>query len=121
MRLWRLSRNWAESVASRTVTLTFAPAFLEVPDHPKWGINIGFAQKPHEFRTAAGGWLPLQLPDGSRIQQLRVVFGGTGRLSEMNVKLQRQCTLPASPETLANCVSGTYRLGGLHGEKCAVH
>jgi hypothetical protein len=81
------------AVASRNVTLTFAPTFLEVSDPltggqlPKWTINTGLAQS---FGSRAFGWLPLQLPHGSRIQQLHVVFGGTGHLTVMNVKLERQ-------------------------------
>ena len=74
------------AVESRNVTLTFAPTFLKVPDLsapgkflPEWQINIGLAQC---FRNRAFGWLPLQLPDGSQIQQLHVIFGGSGKLSE---------------------------------------
>jgi hypothetical protein len=89
------------AVASRNVILTFAPAFLGLPDLPQWGVQIGFAQSSGSAQT--NGWLPLQLPNGSRIQQLHVVFGGTGRLgSQMNVKLQRQITDNSSTETLAN-------------------
>jgi hypothetical protein len=96
------------AVASRNVTLTFAPAFLKVPDPsapgkflPEWQINIGLAQC---FRNRAFGWLPLQLPDGSRIQQLHVAFGGSGKLSVMNVKLQRQYS--NDEVTLANLSVG---------------
>ena len=78
------------------VTLTFAPTFLEASDPltggqlPKWAINIGLAQS-FGGNPAVTGWLPLQLPDGSQIQQLRVVFGGTKPLnSQMDVTLQRQ-------------------------------
>jgi hypothetical protein len=84
------------AVESRNVTLTFAPTFLEVSDPltggqlPKWAINIGLAQS-FGGNPAVTGWLPLQLPDGSQIQQLRVVFGGTKPLnSQMDVTLQRQ-------------------------------
>ena len=98
-------------VASRNVTLTFVPTFLEVPDpstpgshFANWFINIGFAQKAFsEFSTGAEGWLPLQLPDRSQIQQLSVLFGGTGRVSQMSVKLQRQFIEGfSSTETLAD-------------------
>jgi hypothetical protein len=101
------------AVASRDVILTFAPAFLGLPDLPPWGVQIGFAQSSGSAQT--NGWLPLQLPNGSRIQQLRVVFGGTGRLvSQMNVKLQRQITDNSSTETLANLsVVGPVDLEGV--------
>jgi hypothetical protein len=78
------------AVASRNVTLTFTPAFLEVPDRGRWAVLMGFAVST---TTEAAGWLPLQLPNGSRIQQLRVVFGRTGPLNspnQMDVILQRQ-------------------------------
>jgi hypothetical protein len=105
------------AVATRNVTLTFAPTFLEVPDPstpgrllPKWRINIGFAQSSGAASTV--GWLPLQLPDRSQIQQLSVVFGGRGRLaSAMRVQLQRQF-IPRDifPETLAMVAVGSVEL-----------
>jgi hypothetical protein len=77
------------AVESRKVTLTFAPAFVAIPDHPPWGVNVGYAESAPPGNSF--GWLPMQLPDGSRIQQLGVFFGGTGRLgSQMSVELQRQ-------------------------------
>jgi hypothetical protein len=108
------------AVASRNVTLTFAPTFLEVPDPstpgkvlPKWQINIGFAQC---FGNRAFGWLPLQLPDGSRIQQLRVIFGGSGKLSVMNVILERQYN-STGVETLANLSVGPVELAAFMESK----
>src|SRR5262245_41304433 len=79
------------AVESRNVTLTFIPAFLATSraDERPWIVEIGYAKSPPEGITGGiVGWLPLQLPDGSRIQQLRVLLGGTGRL--LNVELQRQ-------------------------------
>jgi hypothetical protein len=106
------------AVESRNVTLTFTPAFLPVPPEagagppPEWQVNVGFAQStglgPH-------GWLPVQLPDASRIQQLWVVFGGTGRLvTKLHVKLQRQSTDTSSTEDLADLsVEGPVDLEGV--------
>jgi hypothetical protein len=99
------------AVASRNVTLTFAPAFLPVPPEAgagpprEWLINVGFAQC---FQNTAFGWLPLQLPDGSRIQQLHVSFGGSGSGKQflMNVKLQRQYTDARTTEDLATLSVG---------------
>jgi hypothetical protein len=106
------------AVASRNVTLAFAPAFLPVPPEagagppPEWQVNVGFAQS-----TGLGprGWLPVQLPDASRIQQLRVFFGGTGQLvTELHVKLQRQTTDLRSKEDLAYLsVEGPVDLEGV--------
>ena len=105
------------AVESRNVTLTFTPAFLPVPPEagagppPEWQVNVGFAQytgpEPH-------GWLPVQLPDASRIQQLRVSFGGTGRLvTKLHVKLQRQTTDTSSTVDLADLsVEGPLALEG---------
>ena len=82
------------AVASRNVTLTFAPTFLKVPDHRRQESFCLIGRSTLDWLNASSnrafGWLPLQLPDGSRIQQLRVAFGGSGKLSVMNVKLQRQ-------------------------------
>ena len=91
------------AVASRNVTLTFAPAFLEIFNETKWTLVMGFARSPG---ASAVGWLPLQLPGGSRIQQLRVVFDRTNPLnspSQMDVKLHRQSIRGGSgpPERLA--------------------
>jgi hypothetical protein len=82
------------AVASQNVTLTFAPAFLVISPEDKWVVEIGYAHNQRNPTGSAVGWLPLQLPDGSRIQQLRVWAGRTGPLddppSQMDVKLQRQ-------------------------------
>jgi hypothetical protein len=109
------------AVASRNVTLTFAPAFLPVPPGaappPEWQVNVGFAQS-----TGLGqGWLPVQLPDASRIQQLRVFFGGTGQLvTKLHVKLQRQTTDIRSKEDLADLsVQGPIDLEGVKKERIA--
>jgi hypothetical protein len=101
------------AVASRNVTLTFAPTFLKVPKSetspggflPEWQINIGWAQC---FQNQAFGWLPLQLPDGSRIQQLHVDWGGSGSGKQfvMNVKLQRQYTDTRTTDDLATLSVG---------------
>jgi len=103
------------AVESRNVTLTFAPTFLEVPGVPRLSITIGLATAGNTGNQA--GWLPLQLPDGSQIQQLRVVFGGSAGLS-MDVKLQRQFIRGAtSAQTLANVkFVGPVQLGHLKEE-----
>jgi len=94
------------AVARRSVTLTFAPTFLKVPDPssqgnflPEWQINIGSAH--NKERPAPKGWLPVQLPDGSRIQELCVLFEVNQPLErKLHVKLQRQIT-DEKPELLA--------------------
>ena len=95
------------AVARRSVTLTFAPTFLKVPDPlspekflPEWQINIGSAH--NKERPAPKGWLPVQLPDGSRIQELCVLFEVNQRLErKLHVKLQRQITDEKTTELLA--------------------
>jgi hypothetical protein len=112
------------AVASWNVTLTFAPAFLPVPleagagPPPEWRVNVGFAQS-----TGLGpqGWLPVQLPDASRIQQLRLSFGGKGLLvTKLRVRLQRQTTDIRSKEDLADLsVEGPVDLEGVKKERIA--
>jgi hypothetical protein len=108
------------AVASRNVTLTFTPTFLETSrgDEAKWIVDIGGARSPAQGATnGIAGWLPLQLPHGSRIQQLRVAAGRKGPLdppSRMDVSLQRQrirAGTQAPVDTLANVsLSGAENL-----------
>ena len=75
------------TVESRNVTLTFAPAFVATArgDEKPWIVEMGYATSPQGITSGIVGWLPLQLPDGSQIQQLRAVFGGKGRSYEHRI------------------------------------
>jgi hypothetical protein len=58
------------SSPSRSLELTFLPTFQLNEDGPNWRIGGGSADKPADKQ--ANGMLPVQLPDGTRIQSLTV-------------------------------------------------
>ena len=71
-------------------TAPYVPAFLPLPPDPPWTLAPGVAQSAG---NQAAGWLPVQLPDGARIQRLIIVGGRTGPLespAQMDVLLQRR-------------------------------
>ena len=73
-----------------TTTFTFMPAFLQSGSAPNW-TSANFVA------TATGtnpdGWLPVQLPDGERVQTLTVTGKRSGAAPTLfQVKLLRQLT-----------------------------
>jgi hypothetical protein len=76
---------------SQTVVKTFTPTFLPSVTDVPWVLSSGFARNPPG--GMAGGWFPIDLPDGSRLQRMTVVAGRTGPLeapAQMDIMLQRQ-------------------------------
>lgn len=72
-----------------TRTLTFAPGFFPRGNNPTWTQLDGIASKG-TGETAADGWLPLQLPNGSRIQTMTVIGEKSGNVGSFLVQLVRQ-------------------------------
>ncbi len=71
-----------------TVIETLIPIFLPNGDAASWQIKDGAATKP--AGSEAIGWLPLAIPDGSRLQSL-VVFGTrNGTPARFEVRIVRQ-------------------------------
>jgi hypothetical protein len=85
------------------ITATQAPAFhqLMVPPStdgplanlPPWGMTAGVALNPAPLSPAtvtdAGGWLPVNLTDGARIESLRVLGSRTGTVGSLEFDLVR--------------------------------
>lgn len=70
-----------------TVVETIIPNFLQNGNSPTWQINDGAAVKPE---GTAVGWLPLAIPDGSRLQSLTVFGTRSGTPSKFEVRIVRQ-------------------------------
>lgn len=73
---------------SQTVTMTFAPSFLQNGLQPGWLLNNGYASNPSG--GAAQGWFLVQLPDAVRIQSMTVMGRRTGNTPSFQVQLLRQ-------------------------------
>src|SRR3954468_22392439 len=73
--------------------LTVAPALLPTGVGPPWATSIGVETQSGE---ACQGWMQLELPHGTRIQQL-VVHGihGAGSIGTLMVHLYRYAINPA--------------------------
>jgi len=75
--------------SSPTQTLTFAPSFFANLNAPQWVQNNGIAAKgPNQ--TGAEGYLPLQLPDGFKLQSLTIIGEKTLNVGSFIVQLVRQ-------------------------------
>ena len=74
---------------SPTPTLTFAPTLFPVLTTPAWSSGYGIATKG-AGQTSADGWMPIQLPDGYKIQSIAANGEGSGNLGSVSVQLLRQ-------------------------------
>ena len=83
------------------LVLTYAPNFIANAPQPEWVFTLGYATKP--AGGAGDGWIPLSLPDGSRLQRMVVVGGReeTGTFS-FTVQLMRQ---PLNDTTTTTLIS----------------
>jgi hypothetical protein len=84
--LTALAKQSADRVPTKT-TLTLAPGFVENDGGPNWPQSGGVATNPEG--GLANGWLPLQLPDGARIDGLTVRGRRSGEMATFLVKLLR--------------------------------
>lgn len=83
-----------------TTTYTFAPVFIPTGStNPNWIIANFVASRPPTGGNA-DGWLPVQLPDGKRIQSMTVTGkrGGTTIPSVFHVQLLRQLITAAASD-----------------------
>jgi hypothetical protein len=69
----------------QTVNLTIQPSFQPMAGLPPWNVSLGLATDPGP--PAAGGFIPLSLPDGATIQQLVVIGSKTNPASKGFVNL----------------------------------
>lgn len=82
---------------SRTITLTFAPAFQPEASDPPWLLVGGVAVNPG---PNANGWLALQLPDGAHMQTITVFGQKKGTVLSLQALLARQALLDLAPTTI---------------------
>jgi len=81
----------------QTGTLTFLPTFFQNSTGPNWVQTSGIASPPQG--GTANGWLPLQLPQGVRIQSMTVIGRKNGDLDLFQVNLVRQAIADSSAIT----------------------
>src|SRR5208283_2073619 len=72
-----------------TTTLTFAPSFFPNLTDAPWVQNNGLAAKGAN-QTAADGWMPLQLPDGTQLQTMTILGTNSGNVGSFEVQLVQQ-------------------------------
>ena len=84
-----------------TFTLTFTPTFAPNDAGPGWRLLNGIAVRA-EGQANANGLLPLQLPDGVRIQGMTVIGNRTGTMAGFQVRLVRQTIANSDAVDLVN-------------------
>lgn len=82
------------ATSTQTVAPTFTPVFLTTgtPNIPSWNLGPGFSRNPPNGNSASG-WLPVQLPQGARIQRILVQAGRSAAIAapaQADVALHRQ-------------------------------
>jgi hypothetical protein len=71
------------------VTQSYAPSFFPNLTDPPWVQNNGLATKGPS-QTAADGWLPLQLPDGTQLQSMTILGTKSGNVGSFQMQLVKQ-------------------------------
>ena len=101
-----LARQTGKSTSARAV-LTLAPAFLPHEHGPNWVLSNGVAKASraedgdgNDQQVDAHGWLPVQLPDGARIQSMTVRGRRDGNLKVFAVALVRAPIAFEEPTTI---------------------
>jgi len=72
----------------QAVTQTYPPNFFPVGAQSPWVMNTGIADKA--ANNSANGWMPVQLPNGARLMNMRVMGRRVGAVSIFQVRLVRQ-------------------------------
>jgi hypothetical protein len=96
-----LARNRDDSAFARLATIAHTPALLPVTTAPAWGHDIGAALTHQD----ANGWMPLDLPQGSRLESLTVRAerhdgSASGFVDEWHVAIARHEVAGADHVTL---------------------
>jgi hypothetical protein len=76
-------------ITSPIQTLTFAPGFFPNGTAPQWSQSNGSAVKA-AGQTGADGFMPLQLPDGFKLQSMTAIGEKSGNVGSFIVQLVRQ-------------------------------
>ncbi len=97
---------------SQTVTLSFAPNFLQDGNKTNWAQSAGLATNAG---PSASGWLQLQLPNGSHIQSITVFGQKTGQVTSLQVELVRQ-TIVDSVSTVMSTIELKDTTGPFQGK-----
>jgi len=84
---------------SPAITLNFAPSFFPIEGISPWGLKLGSASKA-AGQTVAFGWMPVQLPDGAKIQSMTVMGESVGVITSCFVGLTRFSLFSAAQASL---------------------
>ena len=99
---------------ARVIDVTVAPVFAAnaVGSSPTWNQGLGFAQAP---AGNCQGWMPIDLPQGTKIQRLTVTGTRNDSVSAADVALMRLSIADSaqSPAQLAD-VDFTTTTGSFH-------
>src|SRR5258708_28047329 len=96
--LVEVARLLGASAADQTFKLTLAPAFFKNGTGSEWTQLNGVATAV--IGKSNNGLLPVQLPDGARLQSLTVTGRRKGNIDGLEVKLIRQAITGTSLTTL---------------------
>lgn len=83
-----IARSLGISTDAQAVTEAFAPNFFPIGTQSPWVMNVGIADKA--VNNSANGWMPVRLPNGARIQNMRVMGRRVGATTIFEVNLVRQ-------------------------------
>lgn len=83
-----IARSLGISTDMQAVTQTFPPTFFPIGTQTPWVMSIGLADKA--ANNSANGWMPVLLPNGARVQNMRVMGRRNGTVSIFEVSLVRQ-------------------------------
>lgn len=76
---------------AKVQTLTFTPVLLEEAEKTPWRLDVGIAKGPDVAQAEqAYGWMPIDLPQGARIEGVTVRGSRQGTPSTWSVTLVRQ-------------------------------
>jgi hypothetical protein len=87
--LLAIARSLGITTDMQAVTQTFTPNFFPVGAQALWVMSAGIADKA-AVGNGANGWMPVQLPNGARLMNMRVMGRRVGAVSAFQVKLVRQ-------------------------------
>ena len=108
-----LAERLGVGAISPTNVVTYAPMFLRRGGEPEWLLNEGIATKPTVAATAkanAGGWFPVQLPEGARIEGI-IITGANGNDRTIQRRVVKAAIADAAQTAVqsSRCIEGGSR------------
>lgn len=100
-------------IVSQIGTLTFQPAFVQNDVGPNWSQKNGNASLGST--GVANGWLPVQFPDGARIQKMAVIGLRSGSIApasgQYTITLYRQAIVDSTQFTVLVLIDWSKDIG----------